>query len=86
MDPAKISHYLSSTKFEQLGILGQPTPHYFFHRPLQEILKPAFQHGWVLDGLEEQTLQYEAETKKESLSRQNFPEIPAILGFRFRLT
>jgi SAM-dependent methyltransferase len=81
----KISHYLSSKKFEQLGILGQPTPHYFFHRSLQEILKSAFKYGWVLDALEEQTLPYEPESIKEPLSRQNFPEIPAILGLRFKL-
>jgi ubiquinone/menaquinone biosynthesis C-methylase UbiE len=81
----KISHYLSSKKFEQVGIAGQPTFHYFFHRPLQEILMPAFKNGWVLDALEEQTLPYEPESMNEPLSRQNFPEIPAVLGLRFKL-
>jgi len=81
----KVSHYLTSVTFEQFGILGQPTPHYFFHRSLQDILNPAFNHGWVLDGLKEQTLPYEPESAGAPLTRQNFPEIPAVLGLRFKV-
>jgi hypothetical protein len=33
------------------GIPGQPEPHTYFHRPLHELLAPAFDNGFVLDGL-----------------------------------
>jgi 2-polyprenyl-3-methyl-5-hydroxy-6-metoxy-1,4-benzoquinol methylase len=81
----KISHYLSPIRFEQMGILGQPIPHFYFHRPLNELLRPAFQNGFVLDALEEVTLPPQNNRIGQLLDRSNFPEIPAVLGLRFRL-
>ena len=35
------------------GIVGQPEPHIYFHRPLNELLGVCFQAGFVMDGIEE---------------------------------
>jgi 2-polyprenyl-3-methyl-5-hydroxy-6-metoxy-1,4-benzoquinol methylase len=35
------------------GIIGQPAPHWYFHRPLQVLFEPAFDAGLVLDALVE---------------------------------
>lgn len=35
------------------GIIGQPVPHWYFHRPLEALLRPAFDAGLVLDALAE---------------------------------
>lgn len=49
----KISRYL--TPYSQLGLAmhGQPVAHPYFHRPLGALLAPAFEAGFVLDGMEE---------------------------------
>ena len=80
----KITHYLTPKTFEQIGIPGQTRPHYFFHRSLQRLLEPAFKNGWILDRFEELTLPTRSDTPEASLDRAGFPEIPAVLGLRFR--
>ncbi len=42
--------YLSSSVYEGEAIRGQPVLQYYFHRPLQEILRLAFVNGFVVDG------------------------------------
>lgn len=37
----------------RIGDAGQPEPHVNFHRPLQDLLAPAFRAGLVVDGLHE---------------------------------
>jgi len=49
----KVWHYIRPSVAKGLGIVGQPVPHYYFHRPLSGLLAPAFRAGMVLDGLEE---------------------------------
>lgn len=45
--------YLESGPRRGYGIKGQPRVHWYFHRPLAELLKPAFAHGFVVDALVE---------------------------------
>ena len=38
----KVSSYLHITPQKGLGIIGQPAPHYYFHRPLHVLLNTCF--------------------------------------------
>ena len=80
----KTSAYLTPNAQKGEGILGQPRPHFYFHRSLQDLLGPAFAAGFVLDGLEEPALPSEHEYA-EKLNWRNFPEFPPILVGRLRL-
>ena len=48
----KVLEYISPTIKKGLGILGQPEPQYYFHRPISTLFKACFKAGFVLDGLE----------------------------------
>lgn len=43
--------YLEPRERHAIGIVGQPVPHRYFHRPLADLLAPAFEAGFVLDGV-----------------------------------
>src|SRR5215204_528449 len=80
---AKMVQYLHLPPGRGTGIRGQPSPHWYFHRPLHVLCSSAFAAGLVLDGLEEPAF------TDESLSNSpfewaNFPEIPPVLAVRFR--
>jgi SAM-dependent methyltransferase len=49
----RVSGYIHPLTHQGLAMLGQPVPHYYFHRPLSLLLNPAFAAGFVLDGLAE---------------------------------
>jgi hypothetical protein len=80
----KVWRYLSLAPAKGLGILGQPEPHYYFHRPLHVLLGAAFKAGLVLDGLEEPAFPATPELPSRPLGWQNFPEIPPALVGRLR--
>lgn len=46
-------HYLEARPRLGYGIEGQPVAHWYFHRPLGELLRPALARGFVLDRLVE---------------------------------
>jgi SAM-dependent methyltransferase len=56
---------------------GQPVPHYNFHRPLQELLRPFLATGFVLDALSEPAEGMDGSAPVD-------PEIPNVLIFRLR--
>ncbi len=66
-----------------LGMVGQPVPQIYFHRPLSVLFGAFFRTGFVLDALEEPTFPPEA-VPDRSLSWNNFPEIPPVLVARMR--
>src|SRR5437660_7658765 len=47
----RVSDYIHPLTHQGLAMIGQPVPHYYFHRPLSLLLAPAFEAGFVLDGL-----------------------------------
>jgi 2-polyprenyl-3-methyl-5-hydroxy-6-metoxy-1,4-benzoquinol methylase len=49
----RVSGYIHPLTHQGVAMIGQPAPQYYFHRPLSLLLKPAFEAGFVLDGLEE---------------------------------
>jgi len=80
----KVERYLTPTVARGLGIVGQPAPHYYFHRPLVALLAPAFAAGLVVDAVEEPAFGPEA-TSSRSLSWANFTEVPPVMVVRLRV-
>jgi SAM-dependent methyltransferase len=78
----KVSSYLSPSARKTEGIIGQPEPQWFFHRPLSALLGCGFEAGFVVDGLEEPRLP--AEQGKPGVRWSNMPEIPPILVVRMK--
>jgi hypothetical protein len=79
----RVSHYLGLAPEAGVGIVGQPAPHYYFHRPLSLLLSACFAVGFVLDGFEEPTSNV-APKSAHPLSWDNYTEIPPILAVRLR--
>ncbi|HEU0025790.1 MAG TPA: class I SAM-dependent methyltransferase [Ktedonobacterales bacterium] len=79
----KISGYLEPDARLGLGMIGQPQPHYYFHRPLSALLGAAFAAGFTLDGLEEPAFE-EPEPDARPLSWAQFTSIPPVLAARLR--
>jgi 2-polyprenyl-3-methyl-5-hydroxy-6-metoxy-1,4-benzoquinol methylase len=82
----KVSRYLGMRPGKGIGMIGEPEPHYYFHRPVHALLGEAFRAGLVLDGLEEPAFPPFADTSRAgSLTWQNYSEIPPVLVARLRL-
>ncbi|MBI1924808.1 class I SAM-dependent methyltransferase [Candidatus Poribacteria bacterium] len=80
----KVSEYIQPTTWKGLGIIGQPVPHYYFHRPISELFNTCFRVGFVLDGMEEPAFHPSTEGNW-TFSWANYPEIPPVLVARMRL-
>ncbi len=80
----KVSRYLTPQAERGIGIVGQPAPHYLFHRPISSLLKTCFQAGFVLDGLEEPISSSGPDENRWS-SWENYKETPPALVVRLRL-
>jgi 2-polyprenyl-3-methyl-5-hydroxy-6-metoxy-1,4-benzoquinol methylase len=81
----KVSRYLDLRPGKGTGMIGEPEPHYYFHRPLSVLLGEAFRAGLVLDGIEEPAFPPSDDTARAgSLSWQNYTEIPPALVARLR--
>lgn len=79
----KVWRYIEPSVARGLGVVGQPEPQLYFHRPLSVLLTMAFEAGFVLDGLEEPVFDGTADTARD-LSWSNFWEIPPVLVARLR--
>ncbi|MGG0716987.1 class I SAM-dependent methyltransferase [Robertmurraya massiliosenegalensis] len=74
----QISKYLKPEPYQAIGIAGQNTPHFMFHRPLSYYMNLFFKHGFVLDGIEEPSFQVE-----EEKGEFEWLELPPVMIFRF---
>ena len=82
----KVTKYAESYHYFGKGILTQPEPQHYFHRPLNMIFKTCFTHGFVLDGLEEPQLPEELVSPKSNpLSWLSKRSIPPLMICRMRL-
>lgn len=81
----KVSAYIRPSTKKGLGIIGQPTPHYYFHRPISLVFNTFFQAGFVLDGIEESAFN-RSENARRASSWSNYSEIPPVLAARMRLS
>ena len=79
----KIERYLTPQPFEGLGIVGQPVPQYYFHRPLSVLLSMCFEAGFVLDGFEERAFD-DSVPANHAFSWANFKETPPMMAMRLR--
>jgi 2-polyprenyl-3-methyl-5-hydroxy-6-metoxy-1,4-benzoquinol methylase len=80
----KISAYLEIPPFKAMGAPGEPTPHSYYHRPLQQLLGEAFESGLVLDALEEPAFTAEDSEPARPLAWNNFIQFPLVLVARLR--
>jgi 2-polyprenyl-3-methyl-5-hydroxy-6-metoxy-1,4-benzoquinol methylase len=79
----KVAHYSVPSVKEGTGMLGQPVPHFYFHRPLSVLLGACFAAGFVLDGLEEPTFA-KATYDPGLVSWSSYTDIPPVLAARLR--
>jgi 2-polyprenyl-3-methyl-5-hydroxy-6-metoxy-1,4-benzoquinol methylase len=80
----RVTRYLGIEPEQGIGIVGQPTAHYYFHRPLSVLLSACFAAGFVLDGFEEPPPHIHSKSATP-LSWDNYTEIPPILVVRLRV-
>ncbi len=80
----KISNYATPTTYKGLGVIGQPAPQYYFHRPLHVLFNAGFRAGFVIDALEEPVFDQNAKPNRP-FSWENYREIPPVLIARLRL-
>jgi 2-polyprenyl-3-methyl-5-hydroxy-6-metoxy-1,4-benzoquinol methylase len=80
----KVLQYLTPVAGKGLGIIGQPAPHYYFHRPLHLLLGACFRAGFVLDALEEPGFAPGAIIPTRPTSWAHFTEFPPVLAARLR--
>jgi SAM-dependent methyltransferase len=79
----KVSSYLSPSARKTEGIIGQPEPQFFFHRPLSRVFQHGFDAGFVVDGFEEPGFAPK-ESPRAGVKWDDMPEIPPILVVRMR--
>jgi hypothetical protein len=67
-----------------VGMPGEPEPHYYFHRPLSELLTECFTAGFVMDGIEEPAFGPNAQPNG-ALNWLCLADVPPVLAVRLRL-
>ncbi len=80
----KLRRYLDMPPVKGAGAPGEPTPHFYYHRPLAELLGSAFAAGFVLDGLLEPAFSAGDDDNSGRLSWSSFSQFPPILSGRLR--
>lgn len=80
----RVAKYLTPWTERGVGAVGQPTPHYLFHRPLHALLHAGFETGFVLDGLEE-PMDEAGPNQGKWWAWSNYREMPPALVACFRL-
>jgi len=80
----KVSAYLTPFARKTEGIIGQPEPQFYFHRPLHVLLGAGFRAGFVVDGIEEPAFRPVGE-QKAGVRWDDMPEIPPVLVVRMRM-
>ncbi len=79
----KVSSYLSPFARKTEGIIGQPEPQWFFHRPISTLFRFGFEAGFVVDGIEEPHLPKDG--SKAGVRWSDMPDIPPIMAVRMKL-
>ena len=80
----KIHAYLDLPPVKGSGAPGEPTPHYYYHRPLAALLQEAFEAGFVLDGMLEPAFSAEDADLGSELRWTGMRQIPPVLTARLR--
>jgi 2-polyprenyl-3-methyl-5-hydroxy-6-metoxy-1,4-benzoquinol methylase len=80
----KVSKYLTPEARKTEGIIGQPEPQYYFHRPLHVLLGVGFRAGFVVNALEEPAFPPEV-TESKGVRWMDMSEIPPVMVVRMIL-
>lgn len=80
----KLAGYLTPFTGGGIALRGQPQPQFYFHRPLQELLRPFLEMGFCLDALEERAFPPGYQPEKTASWSGNFSEFPPVMVGRFR--
>ena len=78
----KLSRYLTLPPGKGVGMPGEPIAHYYFHRPLHDVLGTAFRHGLVMDGIEEPA--FPEPDDPRPFSWLTYSDIPPVFAARLR--
>jgi 2-polyprenyl-3-methyl-5-hydroxy-6-metoxy-1,4-benzoquinol methylase len=81
----KVSSYLTPSARMTEGIIGQPEPQWFFHRPISALFRSGFEAGFVVDGIEEPGFPG-VDTPKPGVRWHDMPDIPPIMVVRMKLS
>jgi SAM-dependent methyltransferase len=79
----KVSSYLSAFAGKTEGIIGQPEPQWFFHRPISTLLRFGFDAGFVVDGIEEP--HFPDGKAAAGVGWHDMPDIPPVMVVRMKL-
>jgi len=80
----KVSSYLSPFAKKTEGIIGQPEPQFYYHRPIHVLLQSCFDVGFVMDGIEEPGFP-ELDRPRAGFRWDDMPEIPPVMIVRMKL-
>ncbi len=80
----QVLRYVHPWTEKGLGILGQPSPHFYFTRPLSVLFNMCFRAGFVMNALEEPAFE-EATDETRPFAWENYGEIPPVLIARLVL-
>jgi len=80
----KLNAYLDIPPVKGAGASDEPNPHYYYHRPLQELLGTAFANGLVMDGLLEPSFTSEDADTTDRLTWVKLWQIPPVITGRLR--
>ena len=78
----KASNYLKIQNNKGIGIVGQPVPQWYFHRPISEYFRICFNAGFCLTDLREPSFK---ETKSKNIFDNVFINNPPALVCGFKL-
>lgn len=81
----KVSSYVTPFARKTEGIIGQPEPQYYYHRPIHLLFQSCFNGGFVMDGIEEPALP-KPDKQKAGVRWDDMPAIPPVMVVRMRLT
>lgn len=79
----KVTAYLDVPVEKGAGVIGEPQPHYYFHRPIARLLTACFDAGFVLDGMEEPAYAGGGDPNL-AFSWRNYEQFPPVLVCRLR--
>lgn len=79
----KISSYFGIPPIKAVGARDEPSPHYFYHRTLQELLEAGFEVGMLMNGLLEPRFPDDLIEPMKLKFWSNTPSMPPVLAGRF---
>ena len=79
----KVSSYIHPSTGMGIALKGQPVTQWYFHRPISDLFRVWFRHGFLLDGIEEPVLAQD--DVRPGSTAAVFVEVPPILAARMRL-